>query len=179
MKVRLLLGCLLSVGGLLVGCHSAIEGKPVTKAITPIEPNFPTPRPTRSSPAPSSTVAAPPSAKPPTGATPLQPQNGYVFIETKSGRTRCQLSKQDVGCESDFANAPLVDGLPANGVQLSASGKMRWIVGNLGAIPAVTLDYKRYSALGWTIDASSDGTRFTNDGTGHGMVVAVEGVQVF
>ncbi|AKS30833.1 hypothetical protein [Mycolicibacterium goodii] len=179
MRARLLFGCLLCAGGLLAGCHSTIEGTPVTKAIEPIEPDFPTARPTRSSPAPSSTVAAPPSARQPTGATPLEPQDGYVFIETKSGRTRCQLSEQDVGCESDFANAPQIDGLPANGVRVSAGGQMRWILGNLGAIPAVTLDYKRYTALGWTIDANSDGTRFTNNDTGHGMVVAVEGVQVF
>lgn len=181
MKARLLLGCLLSAGGLLVGCHSGIEGTPVTSPNSPTEPDFPTARPTRSSPAPapSSTVAAPPSARKPTGATPLEPQNGYVFIETKSGKTRCQLSEQDVGCESDFANAPEIDGLPANGVRLSSGGQLRWIVGNLGDIPAVTLDYKRYTAVGWTIDANSDGTRFTNDDTGHGMVVAVEGVQVF
>jgi hypothetical protein len=52
-------------------------------------------------------------------------------------------------------------------------------VGNLGDIPAITLDYKTYSAVGWTIEASEDGTRFTNIGTGHGMVIAVEGVQAF
>ena len=53
------------------------------------------------------------------------------------------------------------------------------MVGNLGAIPAVTLDYRTYSALGWTIEATRDGTRFTNDRTGHGMFVAVEGVETF
>jgi len=52
-------------------------------------------------------------------------------------------------------------------------------VGNLGDIPAITLDYKTYSAVGWTIEASEDGTRFANNGTGHGMVIAVEGVQAF
>lgn len=181
MKGRLLLGCLLTASAVLAGCQSDIEGSPVTSPQSPTEPSFPTARPTRSSPAPppSSTVAAPPSAKPPAGATPLEPQNGYVFIETKSGKTRCQLSKQDIGCESEFSNAPDIDGLPANGVELSADGGMRWVLGNLGAIPAVTLDYRTYSALGWTIEASSDGTRFTNDASGHGMVVAVEGVKTF
>jgi hypothetical protein len=52
-------------------------------------------------------------------------------------------------------------------------------VGNLGDIPAVTIDYKTYSAVGWRIEASEEGTRFTNDGTSHGMVIAVEGVQAF
>ncbi|MGV9798638.1 hypothetical protein ACWDTP_11340 [Mycobacterium sp. NPDC003449] len=181
MNVRPLLGCLLAAGAALVGCQSSIEGSPVTSPRSPTEPDFPTARPPRSSPAPSpsSTVAAPPSAKPPGGVTPLEPENGYVFIQTKSGRTRCQLDTHAVGCESEFANAPDIDGSPANGVNVSADGRMRWVLGNLGAIPAVTLDYRRYSALGWTIDASSDGTRFTNDDTGHGMTVAVEGVQVF
>lgn len=181
MNGRLLLGCLLTASVVLAGCQSDIDGSPVTSPQSPTEPSFPAARPTRSSPAPppSSTVAAPPSAKPPAGATPLEPQNGYVFIETKSGKTRCQLSTQDIGCESDFSNAPDIDGLPANGVELSADGNMRWVLGNLGAIPAVTLDYRTYTALGWTIEASSDGTRFTNDASGHGMVVAVEGVESF
>ena len=33
--------------------------------------------------------------------------------------------------------------------------------------------------MGWTIEASEDGTRFTNDGTGHGMFISVEGVEAF
>ena len=181
MKAQLLVGCLLTVGTLVAGCRSGVEGTPVTSPESPTEPSFPTARPTRSSPAPPpprSTAASPPGTAP-AGTTPLQPQNGYVFIETKSGKTRCQLSRQDVGCESQFTNAPDVDGLPANGVELSADGEMRWVLGNLGAIPAVTLDYRKYSAVGWTIDASSDGTRITNDRTGHGMVIAVQGVQTF
>ena len=170
MKAQLLVGCLLTVGTLVAGCRSGVEGTPVTSPESPTEPSFPPARP--------STAASPPGTAP-AGTTPLQPQNGYVFIETKSGKTRCQLSRQDVGCESQFTNAPDVDGLPANGVELSADGEMRWVLGNLGAIPAVTLDYRKYSAVGWTIDASSDGTRITNDRTGHGMVIAVQGVQTF
>jgi hypothetical protein len=34
-------------------------------------------------------------------------------------------------------------------------------------------------ASGWTILPSSDGTRFTNDGTGHGMFVSIENVSPF
>lgn len=41
----------------------------------------------------------------------------------------------------------------------------------------VTLTYgQTYHFLGWTVLPSSDGTRFTNDGTGHGMFVSVENV---
>lgn len=173
---------LLAAGALLSGCQSSIEGTPATSPQSPTEPSFPTARPTRSSPAPppSTTAAAPPSTShAPSGATPLNPQNGYVFIETKSGKTRCQLSKQDVGCESDFADAPMIDGEHANGVRLTADGNIKWVLGNLGDIPVVTLDYRKYSAVGWTIDASEDGTRISNDGTGHGMTIAVEGVKTF
>ncbi|MFN6544023.1 hypothetical protein [Mycolicibacterium nivoides] len=176
------LSALLAVGVLLAGCQSSIEGTPSASPQSPTEPSFPTARPTRSSPAPSpsTTAATPPSTShAPSGATPLQPENGYVFIETKSGRTRCQLSKQDVGCESDFTNAPVIDGEHATGVRLTPDGQIKWIVGNLGDIPVVTLDYRKYSAVGWTIDASEDGTRISNDGSGHGMVIAVEGVKTF
>jgi hypothetical protein len=33
--------------------------------------------------------------------------------------------------------------------------------------------------MGWSIDATEDGTRFTNDQTGRGMVIGVQGVQSF
>ena len=172
----------MAAGALLSGCQSSIEGTPTTSPQSPTEPSFPTARPTRSSPAPSpsTTAATPPStSRVPSGATELQPQNGYVFIETKSGRTRCQLSKQDVGCESDFTNAPVIDGEHATGVRLTPDGQIKWVVGNLGDIPVVTLDYRKYSAVGWTIDAGEDGTRISNDSTGHGMTIAVEGVKTF
>ncbi len=71
------------------------------------------------------------------------------------------------------------DGVRANGVNLSADGTVDWVLGNLGDIPVVTIDYRTYSAEGWTIAASSDGTRFTNDRTGHGMFVSVEKVETY
>lgn len=104
---------------------------------------------------------------------------GYVFVQTKSGRTRCQLNSSAVGCESDFQNSPVVEGIPANSVRVTADGSLQWVVGNLGEIPAVTLDYATYSAAGWTIAADPSGTRFTNEATGHGMLVATEGVHSF
>jgi hypothetical protein len=179
---RRLLGTLLAVGVALTACHSTIEGAPVTSPPELTEPSFPTPRPSRSSPVPSPGTTTPPrptTSQAPGGATQLEPKNGYVFIQTKSGKTRCQISSREVGCESEFTNSPVVDGASANGVSVNTGGQIRWVLGNLGDIPAVTLDYRSYRALGWTIDANSAGTRFTNDASGHGMVVAVEGVQTF
>ena len=36
-----------------------------------------------------------------------------------------------------------------------------------------------YDAVGWTIDADSSGTRFTNAETGHGMFISTEAVEFF
>ena len=102
-----------------------------------------------------------------------------MFIETKSGQTRCQISRKAVGCEAQFANPPVADGVPANGVNVTPDGKIRWLVGNLGDIPTVPLDYRTYAAVGWTIAAAESGTRFTNDRTGHGMFVSIERVEAF
>ena len=104
---------------------------------------------------------------------------GLVYVETKSGKTRCQISTERVGCESDFVNAPTVDGEQARGAEVSSDGGNRWVVGNLGAIPTTTLGYATYRVLGWTIEADSEGTRFTNDSTGHGMFISVEEVDFF
>ncbi len=106
-------------------------------------------------------------------------ESGYVFIETKSGQTRCQIDEQAVGCEAPFTNSPMQDGVRANGVNLTADGDVEWIVGNLGDIPVVTIDYRTYSAVGWTIVATSDGTRFTNQRTKHGMFVSIEKVETY
>jgi hypothetical protein len=164
----------------LTGCQTSTPGTAVINPAEPTEPNFPTSRPTKPTAAPPKTLTPAPTRTPtPPGAEVLTPENGYVFIETKSGKTRCQLNTDEVGCEAQFTNAPVLDGTPANGVRVTSTGELSWLVGNLGDIPAVTLDYQTYSAVGWTIEASEDGTRFTNNGTGHGMVIAVEGVQAF
>ncbi|MCV7302331.1 hypothetical protein H7J93_22160 [Mycobacterium barrassiae] len=174
-KVGLAVGLLLSLTLTAAGCSTTIDGNPVASDTSASEPSFPTTRPTRTPPPTGTTPSAPP-----TGGQTLPPdESGYVFIETKSGKTRCQISREEVGCESDFNNAIEVNGMPANGVSVTADGGMRWVVGNLGNIPAVTLDYQIYHALGWTIEASSDGTRFTNDSTGHGMFINTSGVEVF
>lgn len=177
-----MIGAALIAATALAGCSSNIEGTATRSPDSFAEPDFPTPRPSRTNPAPPPTSANPMPAPTPTqspGGEVLRPRNGYVFIETKSGKTRCQLDASEVGCESSFVNAPEIEGTPANGVRLTPDGNISWVLGNLGAIPTVTLDYQTYSAVGWTIDADVDGTRFTNDSTGHGMVISVEGVQGF
>ncbi|MCH9728645.1 MAG: hypothetical protein K0U84_02995 [Actinomycetia bacterium] len=182
MKTRLALTGALAVActASLTACQSTIEGTATRIPNTHNEPDFPTPRPTRPTAAPPSTLEPPPSPAPmQPGGEILQPQNGRVFIQTKTGKTRCQLDEQEVGCEATFANAPEIDGLPANGVRLSSGGQISWVLGNLGNIPVVTLDYQTYSAVGWTIDASAEGTRFTNDSTGRGMAISIEGVEGF
>jgi hypothetical protein len=169
------------------GCSSSIEGRPIAApGAGPTEPTFPTPRPSTAAPAPTTSSAPPTSpttpASPtaPAGAIPLPPdQDGYVFIETKSGMTRCQINKDSVGCEAPFTNSPLQDGEHANGVNITADGSVQWVLGNLGAIPTVTIDYKTYDAQGWTITATAEGTRFTNNHTGHGMFVSIEQVNTF
>ncbi|MDX1892756.1 hypothetical protein [Mycolicibacterium sp. 050158] len=181
MKARLIAASALAVGTLLAGCQTTLTGNPQSNGGNPTEPSFPTSLPSRTTPTSASPspppVPSPRAAPPPAEA--LAPQNGYVFITTKSGQTRCQLSASSVGCEAPFTNPPAVDGSPANGVQVTADGQLRWIVGNLGDIPVVTLDYRTYSAVGWTIAASENGTRFTNDATRHGMTVAIQGVEAF
>jgi hypothetical protein len=181
-KARWGLG-LLASSVLVAGCNNTIDGNPIASpGAGPSEPAFPTARPTTSEPsaiipAPS-TAPANPTA--PAGAIPLTPdQNGYVFIETKSGTTRCQINKDSVGCEAPFINSPLQDGEHANGVNITADGSVQWVLGNLGAIPTVTIDYKTYEAQGWTINATAEGTRFTNSHTGHGMFVSIEMVDTF
>jgi hypothetical protein len=178
-RLLLLLAGLLTGAALLSGCSSLIHGKPVASPpVAAPEPSFPKAKPSIPTAAPS--VPAPPSANPPAGAIPLPPdQNGYVFIETKSGQTRCQINSGSVGCEAQFTDSPMQEGERANGVHITADGSVQWVLGNLGDIPTVTIDYLTYDAEGWTIAASESGTRFTNKNTGHGMFVSVEHVDTF
>ena len=142
---RLLVGLLLSAA-LLSGCHSTTHGNPVASPGSgPTEPSFPKAKP--SIPSPSRRVLLPPAGNPPAGAIPLPPdQSGHVFIETKSGQTRCQIDSDSVGCEAQFTNSPIEDGERANGVNITANGDVQWVLGNLGDIPTVTIDYLTYDA---------------------------------
>ena len=175
---RLLAGLMLSAA-LLSGCHSTTQGNPVgSSGSGPTEPSFPKAKPSIPSPSPSG--PPPSSGNPPAGAIPLPPdQSGHVFIETKSGQTRCQIDNDSVGCEAQFTNSPMQEGERANGVNITANGDVQWVLGNLGDIPTVTIDYLTYDAAGWTVAATESGTRFTNQHTGHGMFVSIEKVDTF
>src|SRR3954471_12051086 len=152
MTARWALAAVVLASAVLTGCHTSTPGAAVINPTEPTEPSFPTSRPTRPTAAPPKTLTPGPSSSPTApGAQVLTPENGYVFIETKSGKTRCQLDTDEVGCEAQFTNAPVLDGTPAHGVRVTTTGELSWLVGNLGDIPAVTLDYKTYSAMGWTI----------------------------
>jgi hypothetical protein len=179
---RTLTGSWVPLAGLLMaaalgsGCSSIIHGKPVASpSPEATQPSFPTARPSVPSPATPS-----PGSTLPGGAIPLPANDkGYVFIETKSGQTRCQIDADNVGCQAQFTDSPLQEGEHANGVNITASGSVQWVLGNIGDFPAVTIDYRTYGAEGWTIAANEEGTRFTNDHTGHGMYVSIEHVDTY
>lgn len=166
---------------LLAGCSTTIDGTP-TAAPGGAGPTGSTPPSSTTPSRPTTPTRQPPPTTPtrPGGAISLPANdNGYVFIETKSGRTRCQINTQSVGCEAQFTNSPMKDGERTNGVSVTAAGKVQWVLGNLGDIPAVTIDYRTYDAQGWTIAAGLDGTTFTNNRTGHGMFVSIDKVTTF
>lgn len=154
----------LAGAALVAGCSATITGKPAAISGPPAS-------------APALPVSP---STPPAGAIPLHTdQNGYVFVETKSGQTRCQIDNNSVGCEAAFRNSPLQDGEHANGIHITANGSVQWVLGNLGSIPTIPIDYQTYTAAGWVIVAAEDGTRFTNSATGHGMFISLEKVNTF
>ncbi|QRZ09255.1 hypothetical protein JN086_14205 [Mycolicibacterium austroafricanum] len=123
----------------------------------------------------------PPAAAPPLpgGVTTLRPtRGGMVYIVTKSGKTRCQISDYEIGCQAPFTHSPLVGSHRANGVKFSADGTLEWISGDLGDIPVVPIDYRTYRALSWTINASFDGTEFIHNSTGRRVFVSIDNVRV-
>jgi hypothetical protein len=166
---------LLAAAATAAGCSSTVDGAATCPGCgSGTEPDFPTTRPGAPSPMP-----IPVPEQPSAGGALAPNEAGYVYIETKSGKTRCQISADTVGCESDFTDPPTVDGEQATGVEVSASGSNRWVVGNLGAMPTTTIDYASYEAVGWTIEADGSGTRFTNNETAHGMFISTEAVEFF
>lgn len=120
---------------------------------------------------------APPAAAPP-AATVLRPSRngGMVYIATKSGKTRCQIRSTEIDCQAPFTNTPYIDGYHASGITFRSDGSYTWVLGDLGDIPVVTLDYRTYRALSWTIDAQYNGTRFTHD-NGRTTFISIDSVQ--
>lgn len=112
---------------------------------------------------------------------------GSVWVKTPSGKTLCQIivfedhrphepTRTDrVGCVVESS-----DPAPACCVGVNADGELNWFMGNAGNPDFITLEYGiLYRALGWTVEPTPEGTTFTNDRTGHGMLVSVEGVEAF
>ncbi|HEX2285358.1 MAG TPA: hypothetical protein VHI10_11160 [Mycobacterium sp.] len=163
---------LLAATGLAVGCAAPIDGRPVATFAPPTEPSAAPPLPTPSPPTP---TVAPPGI--PQELDPVA--QGYVLIQTASPSMRCQITQAAVGCEAPFANAPLIAGVRADGVTVTADGTLQWLIGNLSGIPAVTVDFRRYLAMGWTIEATEAGIRFINHRTRHGMFVSIQRVEAF
>ncbi len=76
------------------------------------------------------------------------------------------------------------DGTHLDLAVIHASGDFNWDDGNIGGggTPQndLVLNYgQTYHLQGWTINPGEDGTRFSNDGTGHGMFVSIDNVSSF
>ena len=122
-------------------------------------------------------------------------------VRTQSGRVRCwvaatgsamSLTPPDGGggyviCEAGlggFDSAPMVPGPPyrMNNATVDAAGSFSFLLANMGQVSEnqLTLSYgQTYNIQGWTILSSPDGTRFTNNATGHGMFVSIENTYAF
>jgi hypothetical protein len=101
-------------------------------------------------------------------------------VNTKTPPMLCEIGSDDaipgigpnVACQGGFAQAPDDD----DQAYVTASGQFSYRSANIGVgekdAPFDTLVPGRtYQIQGWTIEASDDGIRFTNDGTGHGMFI--------
>ena len=118
------------------------------------------------------------------------------YVTTQSGRVRCwvtatgsavSLTPPDGGsviCESGgFDSAPVPGPLyHMNNATVDAAGNFSFLMANLGQVSEnqLTLSYgQTYNIQGWTILSGPDGTRFTNNATGHGMFVSIENTYAF
>lgn len=110
-----------------------------------------------------------------------------LFAETKSGKVRCAISAASVVCERNsaegFPQAPPSSavGTRWNLASVDATGGFNWAEGNIGGDGNdAVLEYgERRTVNGWNIDADSNGTRFTNVASGHGMFVSIDDVFSF
>jgi hypothetical protein len=162
---------LFAATALVSGCDATIEGRPF---VNPAQATLPTFRPAPVMPTPRPTV---PASRFPQELDP--DEKGSVHIVAESDQTRCKLTRADVQCEAQLAQAPFIGSQRANSVYVTADGAVRWMVSYLVAVPAVKIDYRVYFGLGWTIVADGNGTRITNDRTGHGMFVSIDEVSTY
>ena len=113
------------------------------------------------------------------------------FVTTESGAAKCVITSDSVLCTGNFAKQPIGcgetqychqdDSAHASHtvwVEADAEG-LQWNDSNFQShgYTERVLTYGQVVDLeGWTVEPSSDGTRFTNDRTGRGMFVSREGV---
>jgi hypothetical protein len=118
----------------------------------------------------------------------LADPSDFQYVRTETGAVRCVISTAHIGCERSGANG--FPGAPKsqsgsgnwNIAGVDASGPFNWGEGNIGDVESseVTLTYgQTFSFKGWTVLPSFDGTRFTNDASGHGMFVNIDRVESF
>jgi hypothetical protein len=104
--------------------------------------------------------------------------NGVSYVGTPSGQTICGIQGDVVMCTVQFVNPHLTGaGDIANSVSLSQDGSLTYAAADLGQTdPLNNLEYgQSYIANGWSVDASSAGTRFTNLKTSESFWVSVDG----
>jgi hypothetical protein len=110
-------------------------------------------------------------------------------VRTQSGNTRCLVWPGSVVCQylPGFSQAPVE---PTSGIHwdlavVTSAGAFKWDNANIPGTSEVmandvVLNYGQiYRLNSWTISPSEDGTRFTNDSTGHGMFVSIDNVSPF
>lgn len=122
------------------------------------------------------------TSAPATPTTSLTPnEQGYVRVTIAAQAIGCSVMTALVACETSSNDwPPRGDGTPFHTVSVSAEGELHFVNADLGALQGkVALSAGVYWAQGWTIAATTDAGTFTNDRTGHGMVVTPQAVQAF
>ncbi|TQR82361.1 hypothetical protein D8S82_32515 [Mycobacterium hodleri] len=121
-------------------------------------------------------------------ALPSPDYSAEQLVRTASGQVRCQVESGEVVCErasiDGFPQAPTSGtGGHWNLATITSGGEFHWNIGNLGGVDPdtdIVLDYGSTRRInGWMIEASNEGTRFINDGSGHGMFVSISDVDPF
>ena len=115
------------------------------------------------------------------------------YVIPPSGRYRCLVNSgssiggADVACEASWVNGQpgrFAQGPVAAVVAVNDQGRFSWNPGaNIGIGSPSDRTYLQYGNTyrinDWTVVSGVDGTRFTNNNTGHGMFVSIENVYPF
>jgi hypothetical protein len=111
----------------------------------------------------------------------LKPNDhGYVRVEIQSNATACSITTELVACQTTSGNWHDANGQRQHTVSVNADGGFHWVDADLGELQGrVRLDFRTYTAQGWTIVAELADTKFVNDRTGHGMTVTDQGAVPF